>query len=335
MASKPSPSRLLVIDPDALLRWSVRTYFARWFDVVAVASTADAEAQLAHAAVHALVASEDLPRDAMQRVERMARRHDPATIIVYLGTHLCGAGAPRVGTHYVENPNVLPGLAELLGVGARRPVSGIQDLAMFIDDYMTPNPVTVRADAPLAAAQTILQERLFHHLPVVDDADRLVGIVTDRDVRSAVGVEKVLSEKLTVSEVMTADPVTISAKMTLDEALAIFCSNRFGALPVVNQDELVGIITTYDILRAFYDVLGLDQPGCRVEVALPDLRADLAQTFEALRSCPQDMISAVVSRMRRDGGEPALYLRVAGTDPRLVERHLREKALIVLEPEQA
>ena len=81
------------------------------------------------------------------------------------------------------------------------------------------------------------------------------------------------------------------------------------------------------------DVLGLDEPGRCLEIALPNGCNDLAHTFQALTKCEERVISAVVSRMRRDGGEPSLYLRVAGEDTRQVEKQLRDAAVIMLAPE--
>jgi len=329
-----SPRRILLVDPDGLLRWSVQTYFARWFDVVAVGTIADATSALDVGAAEILVASEDLEAEQIARLESQARRLNARVQLVRIGTRLADRRSRYSNPRYLEKPNILPQLAEVLGVEARLRGSGKRGAAMFIDDYMTTDVVTIRADAPLNQARSQLAKHGFHHLPVLDESDRLVGIITDRDVRSAYGVQNAISESLTVAEVMTADPMTISPAATLDEALAVFCTNRFGALPVVQHKKLVGMITTFDMLRAFYDVLGLDQPGCRVEVALPNVRADLAHAFEALKTAPGNLISAIVSRMRRDGGEPALYLRVAGEDPRAVERHLRDRALIVLEPER-
>lgn len=323
---------LLVVDPDNLLRWSVQTYFARWYDVRATSEVDEAMRWLGDGGCHALIVSEDLTAADLSGLEKAARAKDPQTLIVHMGTRLSPGPRSVHNTVYVEKPHVLPRLIDLFR-GGRRHGCDQRDVRMFIDDYMTRDPITVRDDAPLAQAHALLDKHRFHHLPVLDESGRLVGIVTDRDVRSAVGFEKVLSEKLSVSEVMTADPVTVAPKMTLDEALAIFCSNRFGALPVCDDGKLVGIISTHDVLRAFFQVLGLDQPGCRIEVALPNIRNDLAHVFEALKACPSDIVSAVVSRMRRDGGEPALYLRVSGNDARPIERFLRDKALIVLEPE--
>jgi acetoin utilization protein AcuB len=204
---------------------------------------------------------------------------------------------------------------------------------MFVADYMNADPPTIGERDTLATAQEKMASRQVLELPVVDESRRLVGIVTDRDVRSAVGYDRNLSEKLHVSEVMTAEPKTISLNATLDEALEVFCLNSFNGLPVMNGTQLAGIITRHDMLRAFHRVLGLDQEGGRVEIALPDMRHDLADAFAALKGHEASLLSAVVSPMRRDGDEPTLYLRVAGTDSRKVEELLSRAGLIVLVPE--
>ena len=204
---------------------------------------------------------------------------------------------------------------------------------MFIEEYMTPAPFTVGADDAIGLARELMDQQRVRHLPVVDQARRLEGIVTDRDMRSAIAYERNLDKKLTVGEVMSAEPTTIPVDATLDDAVAVFCSSRVGALPVMRNDTLLGIITRHDVLKAFQAILGLDEPGCRIEIALPNPAEDLALAFAALKATPQPLISAVVSKMRRDGGEPALYLRVQGKDPRPVEKLLRDATLIVLKPE--
>lgn len=206
---------------------------------------------------------------------------------------------------------------------------------MFVDDYMTPKPRTVAPATRLSEAQMEMNERRIHHLPVLDTAGRLVGIISDRDVRTAVGYDRTLGDKLTVSEVMTVEPTTVAGTATLDEAISIFSEQRFGALPVMGCGKLTGILTRTDVLRAFHQVLGLDVPGHRVEIALPDGCADIARAFSALTPVGDAVVSGVVSRMRRDGGEPSLYLRIGGSDLRNTERLLRAATLIVLEPEHA
>ncbi len=204
---------------------------------------------------------------------------------------------------------------------------------MFAEDYMTPNPHTIAPSTDVARAADLMKSHRVRHLLVVDSSDRLVGVLSDRDVRSAVGYDRKIGADLTVSEVMTADPTTIEAKTSVDEALRVFCTNRYGSLPVMRSNELVGILTRSDILWAFYGLMGLDKSGRRIDVALPNGWADLASAFGALSDHRPHLISAIVSRTRRDGDEPSLYLRVQGGDARHIERHLRDAAMIVLEPE--
>ena len=203
---------------------------------------------------------------------------------------------------------------------------------MFVEDYMSTSPVTVREDAPLPNAAQLMRQHLFRQLPVLDEAGRLVGIVTDRDIRQTVCFGEPLRENLTVADVMTADPVTIPVSATLDEAVRLLTEHRFGALPVVNGKKLVGIITYLDALRALAQVFGLDQPGYRIEIALPEGFADVARAFQSLRNCNGSLLAAVVSRTRRDGGEPALYLRVTRERSKDVERRLRDAPMVLLEP---
>lgn len=206
---------------------------------------------------------------------------------------------------------------------------------MFVADLMSADPITVLEEDRVSKVERLLREHNVHQLPVLDQGGRLTGIITDRDVRSAVGYDARLGEGLSVSEIMSASPATVSLDAALDEALRMLRRNRFNALPVVNSDELVGIITKQDVLRAFHDVLGLGREGERVEVALPNPRDDLRDAFAALQSFDGEVIGAIVSTMRRDGDEPVLSLRIAGTKGRPAERALSAAGLIVLVPEHS
>lgn len=205
---------------------------------------------------------------------------------------------------------------------------------MFIEDYMSPDPVTVRQDAPLAEAARLMRQHHFRQLPVMDQSGRLVGIITDRDLRQTVGFGEPLRENLIVADVKTADPITIPLSATMDDAVRVLAAHGFGALPVVRSNKLVGIIAYMDILRAFAEVFGLDQPGYRIEVALPDGYADVARAFQALKDSNGTLLAAVVSRTRRDSGKPTLYLRVARDKHEDIEQRLRSATMILLKTER-
>ncbi len=150
---------------------------------------------------------------------------------------------------------------------------------MTVKDAMTKNPITIDPDAPLGTAMATMTERQVRHLPVVDDAGRLVGVVTDRDLRNAAfapalaeylsrGAQRRLRgvtatfEELRVRDAMTWGVVTTSPEAPLAHAAAIMAEGRFGSLPVVEGGKLVGLVTERDVLKALATTLpavrGLD-----------------------------------------------------------------------------
>jgi CBS domain-containing protein len=138
---------------------------------------------------------------------------------------------------------------------------------MRVRDVMTATPMTIDPEAPVETAVSVMRERGLRHLPVVDDRGALIGIVTDRDLRSAMfgsalaeylpvehgGRLRALASTLNdvrVSHVMTWGAVTTSPDAPVAQAAAIMADRRIGSLPVVESKRLVGIVTEYDVLRA-------------------------------------------------------------------------------------
>lgn len=134
---------------------------------------------------------------------------------------------------------------------------------MVVEDVMTRDVVTLTPEHTLRDAIDLLRSKRIRHLPVVE-AQRLVGIVTDRDVKRAtpsvltgVGKDEYDNSLLTikVSQLMTREPITVPRQSALKSAVEIFINRKVGALPVVDDGHLVGILTEIDILRVAYDLL--------------------------------------------------------------------------------
>lgn len=137
---------------------------------------------------------------------------------------------------------------------------------MRVADCMSQPIVTVRRDQTLDAAWTLMRERKIRHLPVVDAQDRLVGIVTDRDLRQALldPSLRVRARRLSASlaalpveHVMTRAAVTVRPGTEMREAALLMHERKIGAVPVVDDaGVVVGILSETDVLRAFVDVVG-------------------------------------------------------------------------------
>ena len=129
---------------------------------------------------------------------------------------------------------------------------------MRVVDIMTRDPLTATPTETIAQADELMNTNKIRQLPVVQEKE-LVGIVTDRDIRSFLsgsllespeGRETALNAK--VQEIMTTEPITVSPDDDLQEAVEIMIDEKIGGIPVVDEAEgLLGIVTYVDVLRCF------------------------------------------------------------------------------------
>ncbi len=136
---------------------------------------------------------------------------------------------------------------------------------LCVREIMTADPQTVRMGDSLRMALDRCQAGGFRRLPVLDEAGRLAGIVTDRDLRLAVNSPLVLHErwqdqmlldKVAVEVCMTPDPITTTPETPVWEVAHLLREKKIGGLPVLDgQGRLVGIVTETDLLRAFEEAL--------------------------------------------------------------------------------
>jgi acetoin utilization protein AcuB len=138
--------------------------------------------------------------------------------------------------------------------------SRVRDLT--VADLMAPDPETVTPETLLRDVIQLMKLEGCRQLPVLDRRERLVGIITDRDVRLAMNSpivlherwqDELLVESVTAESCMTSNPMTASPDMPATRAAVILSTFKFGALPVIEQDRLVGIISVTDFLNWFAD----------------------------------------------------------------------------------
>ncbi|MBI5576833.1 MAG: CBS domain-containing protein [Deltaproteobacteria bacterium] len=202
---------------------------------------------------------------------------------------------------------------------------------MLVGRRMTKDPKTVSPEDTLARAAGIMRELRINHLPVVEGG-KLVGILTDTDLRnvSLTGEPEAGGARppdRRVREVMKTDVWSLTPEDAVEDALLIIRRKRFGALPVLSGDRLVGIITKIDLLNAVIDVLNLEEVGVRIEVSFPrsmdrfeELMSSLAGMSVKVRSCivtpdeDSDRMTALIRLDTIEGQKVISALRAKGFD---------------------
>lgn len=130
--------------------------------------------------------------------------------------------------------------------------------AMNVESIATRDVVTIKDSDSMRAASKIFEEHKFRHLPVVDDGGRLVGVVTDRDIKRASASDATsldiheltyLVDKITVSRVMTKEPIVVAPDTSVQAAAKLMADRKIGCLPVMVDGKLGGIVTDIDMLK--------------------------------------------------------------------------------------
>ena len=215
---------------------------------------------------------------------------------------------------------------------------------LLVKDSMTREIVTLSPDETAGTALALCRERRIRHLPVLSEG-RLVGIVSDRDLRSstpALGDQSRAAalQEILVEDVMARDVVTTLPDDPIEQAANTMRERRIGCLPVVEGGELVGIITASDVMDALVYLIGANEPGSRMEIALPDRPGSLAGAAGVFGMCGINIVSAAMGPTRDPADEGAVkervvVFRVDTIDTSEVVKYLEEAGYSVLWPPKA
>ena len=146
---------------------------------------------------------------------------------------------------------------------------------MFVRLWMTREPITITPETTVAEAHICLQQHRIRRLPVVDADANLVGIVSKKDLLGILpsqldgnnaGLQ--LSETTQVGDIMACNPISVTSLTPLETVAQLMRKHKIGGVPVVDDDQLVGIITESDIFSAFMEVLGAGGEGARIEMII-------------------------------------------------------------------
>lgn len=210
---------------------------------------------------------------------------------------------------------------------------------MLVRERMSRNPVTISTDAPITEALKVMRMNSVRRLPVLDDAGRLVGIVSEKDLlyaspSSATSLSiyemHYMLSQLKVTEVMTADVTTISPDTPLEEAARIMADNKIGGLPVLQGGQLVGIITETDIFKVFLEMLGARDQGLRLTVEIPERKGEMARITTAIAELGGNIL-ALGSFLGDDPSTALVTVKVEDVPPLALEAAMDDLDLKIVD----
>ena len=182
----------------------------------------------------------------------------------------------------------------------------------FLRERIQRKPITISPDASFFEARNLIHEKGIRHLPVVDKNNKLIGIVTDRDIRQAAPSDATLLSvqelnyllgKLKVSAFMTPKDklITITPDSLIEEAVQLMHDHKSGSLPVVEGHKLCGLFTETDVLDHFVDIFGFKQKGTRLTLALEDKPGTLLEILQVFKKHNVNVISIVTPSFMVEG----------------------------------
>lgn len=158
---------------------------------------------------------------------------------------------------------------------------------MIVEEVMNKKLKTLTRENTIAEAIELMKSNKIRHIPIVDSNNRLIGILSDRDVRDAspsILIDKDKSQyNIRVDSIMTTNIITGTPLDFVEDVAAIFYEFKISCLPILSGDQLVGIITESDLLRTFMKITGSAEPSSHIELRLshrPGSLSEIIQIFQ-------------------------------------------------------
>ena len=161
---------------------------------------------------------------------------------------------------------------------------------MLVGERMSRPPITIGPEMSIHDALALFKKERIRRAPIIKGG-KLVGIVSEKDLLNAspspattlsVWEMNYLLSKLTISEVMTKDVITVSEDTPIEEAARIMADNKIGGLPVVKGARVVGIITETNLFKMFLELMGAREKGVRVTALIEDKPGMLAAVTKSM-----------------------------------------------------
>jgi acetoin utilization protein AcuB len=210
---------------------------------------------------------------------------------------------------------------------------------MLVNERMSRHPLTAKPTLPVDTALKRMRDENVRRFPVVDDAGKIVGIVSEKDLlyaapspATSLSIHEMhyLYSRITVEQVMTREVITIDEKAPLEEAARIMVDRKVGALPVTRNGKLVGLITETDVFKVLLEMMGARDQGVRLTLLCPNQRGVLAALSSDVAGLGGDILS-LGTFWGEDASNAIITMKVSGVDKDAILEKIKPHILDVID----
>ena len=190
---------------------------------------------------------------------------------------------------------------------------------MLVKNWMSNNVISINIDNSIQDATGLLKQYHIRMLPVVKN-DRLVGIITDRDLKKASASDATSLEihellflltKIKIKDIMTQDPITVNPDWTVEETAELLLKHKISGIPVVDgKKSVVGVITQTDLFRVLISLTGIETGGIQFGFRIKDKPGSIKNIADVIRGFGGKMVSILSSYDKVPDGYRMVYIRM-------------------------
>jgi len=209
---------------------------------------------------------------------------------------------------------------------------------MLIQDIMRSSTITLKKENTIGEAVTIFRNGEVRHIPIIDDDNHVIGIISDRDVRDALpstlfpqAISTVL--EVPIEKIMTTNVITCNQNDFVEEVATNFYQYKIGCLPVISNGKLIGLVTEIDVLHTLVTLTGAYQPSSQIELLVKDQPGILSEVVNVFSNENINIVSVLVYP-GKDVQHKVLVFRIQTMNPLSIIQKLQTEGYTVLWPNE-
>ncbi|UBH21701.1 CBS and ACT domain-containing protein [Macrococcus armenti] len=207
---------------------------------------------------------------------------------------------------------------------------------MLVERIMTSPCITFHVNDSIEDAIKLMHDKKIRHLPIVDDAQHLLGIISDREIKevlpSLLKQDVEIDYDVPISNIMQQNVITCHPLDFVEDIAIDFYDSSIASIPVVQNYKVIGIVTSKDMLNTFIELTGVTRPGTTIQISIPDEAGIMHEVTEVFHRHKISIESILVFRDKEQAGKKIVTLRMLAMNPNIAIYDLEQKGFKVLNP---